>query len=181
MATLTPKEFIQKVLINETGEIHEKYAYISFAVMAIGIEFLGKCINRYEDWNEPSRSKKDFELAINNLDSFIRYRPLLTSNDLWTSLRNGFLHSFVPKDKISLSSKDEAAHLVQISANQINLRCEDFYIDFKGACEQVLEKTDFLSSKMDRPLLRVPSMGPTVSSAPSDPSISEIKISGATH
>lgn len=172
MGTLTPKQFIQNVLINETGEIHKNHAYISFAVMAIGIEFLGKCLNEFEDWNEPNRSKADFEFAINNLNSFSSYRPLLTSHNLWTSLRNGFLHSFVPKNTISLSSKDETAHLVQISPTQINLKCEDLYNDFKGACEEVLNMTIFPSNKMDRPLLSVP----TVLS-----SVNDIRISGSTH
>ncbi len=78
--------------------------------MAIGIEFLGKCLNSHEDWNEPKHSKEDFELAINTLDSFVKYRPLLKSHNFWTSLRNGLLHSFAPKSTITLSSKNEAGH-----------------------------------------------------------------------
>lgn len=169
---MKPKEFIQNVLINEIGEIHKNHAYISFAIISIGIEFLGKCLNKYEDWNEPRRSKADFELAINNLNSFSSYRPLLKSHNLWDSLRNGFLHSFVPKNTLSLSSKDGAAHFFPSSLTQINLKCEDLYIDFKGACEEVINKTSFPSSKMERPLLSVP---PTLAT------LVDIKISGSTH
>ena len=48
---MKPKEFIDTVLINEVGAIHLQYPYISFAMIAIGIEFLGKCLNNYENWN----------------------------------------------------------------------------------------------------------------------------------
>lgn len=158
MSPMMPKEFIQIVLIKEVGEIHEKYPYIAFATMAIGIEFLGKCLNTYEDWNHFGRGipKADFELAINNLNSFDKYRPLLTSHNFWDSLRNGFSHSFVPKGTLTLSSKGEDPHMKIVSPTQINLRCEDFYTDFKGACEEVIAMTTFASGKMSRPLLSVP-------------------------
>ena len=154
---MTPKEFINTVLINEIGSIHLNHPYISFAMMAIGIEFLGKCLNSHEDWNEPKHSKEDFELAINTLDSFVKYRPLLKSHNFWTSLRNGLLHSFAPKSTITLSSKNEADHLVTINPTKINLRCEDFYLDFKNACQEVLEMQNFKSKKVDLPFLSIPS------------------------
>ncbi|EJL63950.1 hypothetical protein [Flavobacterium sp. CF136] len=155
--TLTPQQFIQKVLINEVGEIHIKHPYISFAMMSIGIEFLGKTLNTFEDWNESGHSKADFELAINTLNSFKKYRPLLKSHNLWTSLRNGFLHSFVPKNTLSLSSKSERAHMEAVTSTKINLCCEDLYIDFKKACEEVLAMTTYNSKKMSLSLLSVPS------------------------
>ena len=160
---MKPKEFIETVLINEVGAIHLQYPYISFAMMAIGIEFLGKSLNQYEDWNQPDRSKIDFELAINSLNSFAKYRPLLTSHNLWTSLRNGFLHSFVPKNTLTLSSKDETAHLVAITPTKINLRCEDFYADFKGACQEVIAIENFPSNKMSLPLLQLPDVENSIS------------------
>jgi len=172
MKTMTPKEFIQQVLITETGQIHTNHPYISFAIMAIGIEFLGKCLNDCEDWNEPRRSKIDFELAVNTLPSLTTYRPLLSSHNLWDSLRNGFAHSFVPKNTLSLSSNDETSHLTQITATKINLKCEDFYNDFKNACNEVLAMTTFPSNKMSNPFLSVPS---------DNDNIGNIKYSGSTY
>jgi hypothetical protein len=180
MSKLTPQQFIQNVLIKEIGEIHSNHPYISFATMAIGIEFLGKCLNESASWNENFRSQTNFELAINELNSFTKYRLLLTSHKLWDSLRNGFLHSFVPKNSISLSSKNQAKHLQVISSTQINLRCEDFYIDFKGACEEVLKMKTFKSNKMNEPLLIIPdpvSMTPQILIPP----INDIQVSGAAH
>ena len=159
---MTPKEFIQQVLINEVGEIHLNYPYISFATMEIGIEFLGKCLNSHEDWNHYASGvpKQDFERAINQLNSFSTYRPYLTSHNLWDALRNGFSHSFVPKNTLTLSSKlVEMAHLVT-HGNKVNLKCEDFYNDFKSACEEVIAMTTFSSNKMNLPLLQVPTINP---------------------
>ncbi len=162
MKSMMPKDFIRVVLIKEVGEIHEKYPYIAFATMAIGIEFLGKCLNTHDDWNYYAKGvpKDDFELAINKLDSFTEYRPLLKTHNLWDSLRNGFTHSFVPKKTISLSSKNEAPNFKNISETKINLRCEDFYIAFKKACEEILIIEKFDSEKMNRPLLYVPDSSP---------------------
>lgn len=154
---MTPKQFIQGVLIDEMADIVDRHPYISFALMGIGIEFLGKCINEFDDWDEKFRSKTDFELAINKLDSFKRYIPLLTSHLLHDNLRNGFAHSFVPKGKLALSSKDETAHLV-FSTTQVNLKAEDLYADFKNACLEVIKMTTFASNKMDKPLLSVPDL-----------------------
>ncbi len=155
---LSPKDFIQEFLIEEIEEIHQKHQYISFALMAIGIEFLGKCLNEFEDWNKP-QSKTDFNYAINNLEAFKQYRPLIITHNLWNNLRNGFAHSFVPKGKIALSSnrtENEEQHMTTLINGAINLKCEEFYADFKKACEEVIAKTSFKSSKMNKPLLDVP-------------------------
>jgi len=158
---MTPKQFIQHVLINEVGQIHSQHPYISFATMAIGIEFLGKCLNTYEDWNYYASGvpKQDFERAINQLNSFSRYRTYLSSHNLWDALRNGFSHSFVPKNTLSLSSNGEMGHLIE-HGNKVNLKCEDFYSDFKSACEEVLAMISFQSNKMNLPLLQVPIVNP---------------------
>lgn len=159
MNRMTPKQFFQQVLITEIGEIHLRYPYISFTAMSVGIEFLGKCLNEHDEWNYYAKGvpKQDFELAINTLNSFDKYRAFLTSHKLWDSLRNGFLHSFVPKGPVTLSSKDELANLVEHNG-KINLRCEDLYTDFKGACEEVIAMTSFSNNKMYLPLLDLPDL-----------------------
>lgn len=155
---MLPKEFIQQVLINELGEIHSQHPYIAFATMAIGVEFLGKCLNDHDDWNFYAAGihKQDFKTAMSHLKSFKKYRPYLQSHDLWNALRNGFSHSFVPKNTLSLSGNDDMEHLVEYDG-RINLNCDDFYEDFKSACEEVIAMTSFPSNKMDLPLITVPS------------------------
>ena len=191
MPTITPKEFIENVLITEIEDIHVNHPYISFATMAIGIEFLGKCLNDQDDWNAQGRSRTDFELAINSLSSLAPYRPYLASHNLWDSLRNGFLHSFVPKNTITLSSREQANHFQVITATTVNLRCENFFQDFKNACREVIEMPSFPSSKMDNPLLTVPSKPITDLSTPPVsgttntqiliPPSSNVNVSGSTH
>ena len=167
MEVMYPKEFIDKVLIKNINDIvNDKYYYVSFAMMAIGIEFLGKCINGCDDWNKSGRSKKDFELAINELEAFKKYRVFIKEYKIWDSLRNGFLHSFKPKQTVSLSSGEEMAHLVKHQKDEvdkINLKCEDFFEDFKLACEEVKNMTEFKSNKMGMIFLNVPSVNTPVS------------------
>lgn len=155
---MKPKEFISKVLISNIGDIHKDYHYISFALMAVGIEFLGKCIGSEEKWDK-GKPKNDFERAINHLNSFSKYRPYLDKYKIWDSLRNGMLHSFRPKSKLSFSSGNEMKHLSEFNDNgvdKINLKCEDLYKDFKAACEEVLSMKSFPSKKMDEILLNTP-------------------------
>ncbi|RZL46265.1 MAG: hypothetical protein EOO93_26150 [Pedobacter sp.] len=120
------------------------------------IEFLGKMLNNSEDWNKQGQSRVDFESAINTLNSFNKYKALLSTHDFWTNFRNGYLHTFAPKGTLTLSSKNEATHLSSVSTNKINLKCEDFYIDFKNACEEVLAMKTFNSKKASIPFLNIP-------------------------
>ena len=159
---MKPKEFIEVVLINELGEIIDHKPYISFAIMAIGLEFLGKSLNsNQQDWNKRGNSQKDFERPIKKLKSMEKYKPFLKEYDLWDSLRNGMLHAFVPKGTIGLSSKGGRPHLIKASNTKaINLKCEDFYEDFKNACLEVIA-IDFLpNDKMNRELIYTNSSKP---------------------
>lgn len=158
---MTPKEFIRQVFINELKVLQDSNPYISFAIIATGIEFLGKCLDSSAGhWNVSRKSKENFEFAINNLNSFKKYRPYLTTHKLWDSLRNGFAHSFVPKYSLTLSSKNECPHMVlHDNDKRLNLRCEDFYLDFKNACEEVIKMTFHnADDKMNKQLLSVPEL-----------------------
>jgi len=156
MTTLKPKDFIKSVLIDELGTLIEKHPYISFIMMGIGIEFLGKCIEgSLNDWNLSGRSGLDFKDAINTIPSLQKYAPYLTTHDLYGSFRCGLAHAVSPKYKITLSSKDEMGHLIEESG-RINLKVEDFYSDFKLACEHVIDNTYPTGDKMNRDFLQVP-------------------------
>ncbi|HTE31083.1 MAG TPA: hypothetical protein VK666_11965 [Chryseolinea sp.] len=158
---MTPKEFIEVVFLHDLANMIESRPYISFSTMATGIEFLGKCMDdNATHWNVSGRSKINFEAAINQLTSFEPYRKFLDSHRLWDSLRNGFSHSFVPKYPITLSSRNEMAHLIVHSNNlRLNLKCEDLFTDFKNACLEIINK-DFPDSnnKMNKQLLSVPEL-----------------------
>ena len=156
MTTLKPNEFIKSVLIEELGSMIDKHPYISFIVMGIGVEFLGKCIDStLSDWNVAGRSKKDFENAIKTIPSLQKYKPYLTTHDLYGSFRCGLAHAVSPKFKITLSSKDEMRHMIEESG-RLNLKVEDFYNDLKLGCEHVMNRTYPPNDKMNKDFLQVP-------------------------
>lgn len=157
---MMPKEFIDVVFLHDLPQIVKTTPYTAFAVMATGIEFLGKCLDaNAQHWNVSGRSKANFETAINRLNSFEAYRQYLVSHRLWDSLRNGFSHSFVPKYSLTLSSRNEMAHLTLHDNNRrLNLKCEDFYQDFRNACQEVRQMEFLPADKMNRPLLSVPQL-----------------------
>jgi hypothetical protein len=156
MTRLKPKDFIHIVLIEEIGELSNSHPYLSFILMGIGIEFLGKCIDtNLLDWNESHRSKHDFENAIKMIPSLNKYDPYLTSHQIYSSFRCGLAHAVIPKAQITLSSKQEMAHLVEHNG-RLNFKVEDFYNDFKGACEYVKNQTYQVGDKMLADFLEVP-------------------------
>ena len=158
---MNTSDFIKTVFINELKDIVDHHPYIAFMVMSTGIEFLGKCLDLNKTgWHDEGKSKTSFREAIEEIPSLQKYKPLLDKNgyDLYGSLRCGLLHSAQPKFKITLSSKEEAPHLLEsiINAQQrINLKCEDFYADFKEACEWVINSLE-LQHSMNQPFLLVP-------------------------
>lgn len=156
MKVLSPKDFIQAVLIEELKIMMENHPYISFIVMGIGIEFLGKCIDsQLTDWNMPNRSRFDFENAIKSIPKLQEYECYLATHDLYSSFRCGLAHAVSPKFKITLSSKNELAHRVEHNG-RLNLKVEDFYKDFKEACEFVINKEYEAGDKMNGDFLEVP-------------------------
>jgi len=143
MADLSTKQFIQVFFIEQLESMVKSYPYHSFISMAAGIEFLGKVLSNRNDLHEAKHSREDFEAAINSLNAFAIYRQFSGKDkyNFYSSFRCGLLHTVTPMYGITLSSKDEEAHLVE-SGNRLNLRCEDFYKDFKSACIEVIGRGD---------------------------------------
>ena len=156
MTILKPKDFIQSVLIDEIGSLIDPHPYISFILMGIGIEFLGKCTDTtLTEWNVSGRSKRDFENAITTIPSLQKYHPYLSTHDMYSSFRCGLAHAVSPKHKITLSSKQEMGHLLEHNG-RLNLKVEDFYADFKIACQYIINQTYSATDKMSGDFLEVP-------------------------
>lgn len=69
------KEHIQNYWINEVGDLVKNHAFMSFGIIGVGIEFLGKCLDYYTPWlSTANTSKWHFELAIRKLPSLNKYR-----------------------------------------------------------------------------------------------------------
>lgn len=159
MANMTAKNFIETLFVHQVGEIVPTQPYIAFMIMGIGIEFLGKCLNPGE-FDEERVSRIRFEEAISQISALSKYRGLIGKDskfDLYSSLRCGLAHVAAPKYPITLSSKNEMPHLeLHDNGNRINLKCEDFYIDFRQACEEVINMSAQVEQKLSQPFLSIP-------------------------
>ena len=152
-----PKEFIQGVLINEIDDIVERHPYLAFCLIAIGIEFLGKCLLTDEkDWHKIP-PKKAFEKG---LDLLIKENPKYGELDLRSELRNGFAHTFLPKSTIALSEvRHGAIHFSPLKVpnekDRTILVVEILFRDFVRACKHVIKKKFPNNDKMKKPFNRV--------------------------
>jgi len=156
MTTLKPKDFIKSVLVDELGTMIIPHPYFAFVFMGIGIEFLGKCLaTTRSDWNEAGHSGPDFKHAIKTIPSLKKYELYLTSHDLYNSFRCGLAHAISPKLPVTLSSKGELGHMIE-HGGRLNLKVEDFYNDFKSACEYIINMNFATGDKMNADFLQVP-------------------------
>ena len=124
---ITIRQFIQDYLIVQIKNIKNNHPYFAFLIMAIGIQFLGKCQNDF-DWDD----YKDIPPS-DNFKKGLRITPLqkYVSMDLYDKLRNGLAHALLIKQGVNVSLED--------ISNAIN--CDTFYTDFKNACELVINAT----------------------------------------
>lgn len=148
------RKFITDVLITELLEVAKISPWLGVISLCSGIEFLGKCIDPENpmDWDVKGRSPKDFHNAINQLNGLKRYSYLLerVECDLYSELRCGLTHSLSPKNKISLSSGSDQNKNLSEAGGKVNINISDLYIDFKLACEDVINREFLEPNKMNR-------------------------------
>jgi hypothetical protein len=150
---ITPKSFIENTLIKGIGDIVNTNTYLSFTLLAVGIEFIGKChLTNHQDWNAIKSSKafaKGMELLVNQ-DS--RYAEI----DLKDELRNGLAHTFLPKSKIVLSEvRNGAIHFGESRSGKTTLVAEILYRDFVRICIFTVKKDFPAQDKMNKPFIYV--------------------------
>jgi hypothetical protein len=156
---LYPRDFIKTTLLGEYRQIiyKHKYYYIGFALVCVGIEFIGKCIDAEQDWHKIGQSKRHFAEAL--AETMPAYK---THGDLlYKELRSGFAHGLLPGPQIGLTHRAESkeygtTHLSKHHGT-ITVVIEDLYDDFAGACENVLQRHFPARDKMSKPLLAIPS------------------------
>ena len=121
--SITVADFINDYLINQIGNIKDNHPYFAFLLMAVGIEFLGRCQSA-NDWNDRSGSQTYFNegLDVAPLQKYKTRYP-----NLYNQLRCGLAHAYHP-DGIILSDK----------AGISDINCEEFYTDFVRACRNIL-------------------------------------------
>lgn len=154
---MMPKEFIQVVLIDELRLVVEQRPYISFAPVTIGFEFIGKALDITEPTWRKNSPKDDWERPFKQLSCLSQYLPHLQSYKLHDCIRNGYMHTFIPKGKINVSSRlDIHSHLEISQTGKLNIKCEQYYEDLVLACKEIINM-DFPdpSNKMNKDLLSV--------------------------
>ena len=140
---MTVKDFINKYFIEEIGSLVEERPFVSFVLMAIGIEFLGKCLNT-NDWDDKKEmSGKTFDHAIQQFDSLKKYQAI---PDLYHSLRCGLAHRLMVKGQIILSTEQN-----NFSGPDYTIGCKEFYNDFRQACMDAIEnKNGMVRKNLDK-------------------------------
>lgn len=138
---LSAKEFIQKVFIDETGKLVDAgFYHFAFVIMAQGLETLGSFLDS-KPLKARDQSKLRFSHAINRLMP-LKYSKLNNNHALYDQLRASLAHTFTSSRQIFLTFKKHPEtgdkHLLVVNEKLVFVT-EDFYEDFKKACERLLE------------------------------------------
>lgn len=148
---LSPKQFIQLVLIDQMSDIVKTHPYHAFVLIAVGLEFLGKCMLGTLVWDKP------YDGALKEgIDLLISVDHNYATVDLRDLLRNGTAHMFCPKKGLVFSQESHGAkNFDKDSHGQIVLVIEPFYKDFVAACNKVIETQFPDDDKMNSGFLRI--------------------------
>lgn len=156
-------EFI-KTIRGEIGLTIEISPYVSFLLICPGIELLGKCLDlEISHFNEykPNRPPQQFSKAINLFFPEL-YDERFKEWKVYDQLRNGMLHSFIPKQNIVLFAKEtEEFKNLDIdrrhNPHRLVIVTEVLYHHFSQACDSLIKmidnKDDRLNSIVYRPIL----------------------------
>jgi len=145
------RNFISHTLIDEIKDIQDKdHHYLSFGLIAQGIEFLGACIDEY-DLRIPNKSKERFTLAIKELFP-LEYQDFNVENNsfnLYKNLRCGVLHVLLPYPCLELIQEKEIpkyGNHLEIKnirdRNRLILVSQYLFEDFKNAAKEVIRRID---------------------------------------
>ncbi|HEC98949.1 MAG TPA: hypothetical protein ENN18_01000 [Proteobacteria bacterium] len=155
-------EFINHVLKEEIRRIQQayewKHTYLSFGLISGGIEFLGALCDRY-DLNEGGHSEDRFNDALIRFfdPRYHYYAQRKKPFKLYSNLRCGMLHVVIPVDKLILGERaNDSAKYVHLNKyrtmgnERLFLMAEDFYDDFRSACDKVINMIN------DKSILNLP-------------------------
>ena len=138
---ISSKEFIQKVFINDVEKLVESgLHHFAFVVMAQGLEVLGSFLDQ-KPLKAKDQSKLRFSHAINRLMPR-EYARLNDNHRLYDQLRASLAHTFTSGRYVFLTSKsnpDYGNNHLQTVNDKLILVAENFYFDFKKACNRLLE------------------------------------------
>lgn len=137
------RDFINTVIVNQLGDIVKLHPYLSFGLIATGIELLGGCIDKHTVQKD-GESGNRFRNAILKLFP-VKYHQFAVKKskfDLYSELRCGLNHSFLPKPTIGLSERKSGNVHLSIVNNTLILLAEDLYEDLQVAGQEVIKLLD---------------------------------------
>lgn len=149
------KEFINNVMINEIKTIQqiEGHHYISFGLIAQGIEFLGACLDNNPFNTNQRVSAERFNNCIKTLFP-PKYHPFVKQKsteqfDLYGNLRCGILHIFIPGPDLEVIQESEITDYGEHldiknirSRDRLILVSKNLMADFETACREVIRRID---------------------------------------
>jgi hypothetical protein len=141
------EEFISTLLLHDFGLIvaFPSLRYLSFGLVAAGIEFLGACTDRYP-FDQRGRSEKRFmrgiERFLKPIDGrYSKYNTPSSPYYLYAELRHSVVQAVLSRSQVSFmtredAAKDGTAHLaIDPKDHRLVLVAEEFYAHFALACE----------------------------------------------
>lgn len=155
MSEFSIKDFFDSFILDDTKKIMKDHPYQSFAILSIGIEIIGKCID-HKKLDVSGHSEQCFYDAINTCASLEKYRIYNTTdhvwrhcifrrkvkhtNELYKMIRCGLAHSFRPQGTIFL-----APGMNDFAQNIIG--CQELLEDVSNAWKEV--KTGAIKVKLN--------------------------------
>jgi len=138
---ISSREFVQKVFIHDVEKlINAKLYHFAFVIMSQGLEVLGSFLDS-KPLKAREQSKLRFSHAVNRLMPQ-SYFKINNNHRLYDQLRASLAHTFTSSSHIYLTSRQNAdygnKHLQEINGKLV-LVAEDFYGDFKKACNRLFE------------------------------------------
>ena len=138
----TPSDFIRVELQKGIGDLIKDHPFLSFPLICMSIEFLGKCIDDEHDFKDRGNGlgRKQFNGCITKYMK--RYADLIGGDfDLYTHLRCGFAHRFMGGKAFSLVDAEIDSidkHFDILSDGKMVLKIDEFYTDFSSACDAII-------------------------------------------
>jgi hypothetical protein len=146
---LTLIETTKSILIGELKSIiynHNGSAYIKFLNLAIGIEYLGACLDHYP-FDKDGESEKRFNEALKKLfnKKYEKYAKKGSDVYFFEDFRCPFVHQLRPGKKIVLTHRKESndegtRHLTPLETGELVFVLEDFFDDFEDAANRLIRQ-----------------------------------------
>ena len=153
----TLDEFISTVLVPGVQRMtYEGLGYLATGMIAVGIEFLGACLDEH-DFRKDGESEKRFKKGIAEFmgkvnAKYIPYNNPRSEFYLYEQLRCGMAHIIRPAGKVVFTGRGEAqrdglVHLeVMAKYHVLILVVEDFCDEFIEACERLRRRIPKLTN-----------------------------------